>query len=132
ALQLTNQYLRALPGIVEGFNGFYAKRGVYVLMNQNRILILLGVGAIILLVAIILLLRALWRRLRPRAVAKRIAGAVLTSPQMPSLTLRDRASSSATPRASPVVVRPDPSPIRRKTLPVLPARRIRTCRRPSH
>ena len=69
-LQLTKQDLLALPGIVEGFNGFYAKRGVYVLMNQNRILILLGVGAIILLVAIILLLRALWRRLRPRAVAK--------------------------------------------------------------
>jgi hypothetical protein len=33
-----------------------------VLMNQNRILILLGAGAVILLVAIILTLRALWRR----------------------------------------------------------------------
>src|SRR6478672_9829007 len=69
-LQMTGQDLRELPGIVEGFNGFYAKRGVYLLMNQNRILILLGVGAVILLVAIILTLRALWRRLRPRAVAK--------------------------------------------------------------
>jgi hydroxyacylglutathione hydrolase len=69
-LQLTKQDLLALPGIVEGFNGFYAKRGVYVLMNQNRILILLGGGAVILLVAIILTLRALWRRLRSRAVAK--------------------------------------------------------------
>ena len=68
-LQLTRQDLLALPGIVGGFNGFYAKRGVYVLMNQNRILILLGVGAIILLVALILILRALWRRLRARAVA---------------------------------------------------------------
>ena len=70
SLQLTRQELLALPGIVEGFNGFYAKRGVYVLMNQNRILILLGVGAVIILVAIILILRALWRRLRSRAAAK--------------------------------------------------------------
>src|SRR6478752_9337345 len=65
-LQLTRQDLLELPGIVEGFNGFYAKRGVYLLMNQNRILILLGVGAVVLVVAIILILRALWRRLRSR------------------------------------------------------------------
>ena len=69
-LQLTRQDLLALPGIVEGFNGFYAKRGVYVLMNQNHILILLGVGAVIILVAIILILRALWRGLRSRATAR--------------------------------------------------------------
>jgi glyoxylase-like metal-dependent hydrolase (beta-lactamase superfamily II) len=69
-LQLTKQELLALPGIVSGFNGFYAKRGVYLLMNQNRILILLGVGAVILLVAIILMLWALWRWLRSPAVAK--------------------------------------------------------------
>ena len=65
-LQLTKQDLLALPGTVSGFNGFYAKRGVYVLMNQNRILILLGVGAVIGLVAIILMLRAVWRCLRRR------------------------------------------------------------------
>jgi glyoxylase-like metal-dependent hydrolase (beta-lactamase superfamily II) len=69
-LQLTKQDVRALPGIVSGFNGFYAKRGVYLLMNQNRILILLGVAAIALLVAMILILRALWRKLRSRSVAK--------------------------------------------------------------
>jgi len=69
-LQLTKQDLLALPGIVSGFNGFYAKRGVYVLMNQNRILILLGIGAVVLLVAIILALRVLWRWLRPPAAAK--------------------------------------------------------------
>ena len=69
-LQLTKQDLLALPGIVSGFNGFYVKRGVYVLMNQNRILILLGVGAIVLLVAIIFILRALWRWLRSPAAAK--------------------------------------------------------------
>ena len=68
-LQLTKQDLLALPGIVSGFNGFYAKRGVYLLMNQNRILILLGVAAIALLVAMILILRALWRWLRSRSVA---------------------------------------------------------------
>ena len=69
-LQLTKQDLLALPGIVSGFNGFYAKRGVYLLMNQNHILILLAVGAIISLVAIILILRALWRWLRSSAVPK--------------------------------------------------------------
>jgi hypothetical protein len=67
---LTKQDLLALPEIVTGFNGFYAKRGVYVLMNQNRILILLGVGAVVLLVAISLILRALWRWLRSSAAAK--------------------------------------------------------------
>jgi glyoxylase-like metal-dependent hydrolase (beta-lactamase superfamily II) len=69
-LQLTKQDLLALPGIVSGFNGFYAKRGVYLLMNQNHILILLVVGAIISLVAIILMLRAFWRWFRSRAAAK--------------------------------------------------------------
>src|SRR5215471_10552140 len=69
-LQLTKQDLLGLPEIVGGFNGFYAKHGVYVLMNQNRILILLGIGAVILLAAIILILRALWRRFRSPAVAK--------------------------------------------------------------
>ena len=69
-LQLTKQDLLALPGIVNGFNGLYAKRGVYVLMNQNRILILLGIAAIVLLVAIILILRRLWRWLRSHAAAK--------------------------------------------------------------
>ena len=69
-LQLTKQDVLAMPGIVGGFNGFYAKRGVYLLMNQSRILILLGVAAIVLLVAMILILRAIWRWLRSRSVAK--------------------------------------------------------------
>jgi hydroxyacylglutathione hydrolase len=69
-LQLTKQDLLAMPRIVSGFNGFYAKRGEYVLMNQNRILILLGVGAVVLVVAIILILRAVWRWLRSPATAK--------------------------------------------------------------
>ena len=68
-LQLTKQDVLALPKIVSGFNGFYAKRGVYLLMNQNRILIFLGVAAIALMVAMILVLRALWRWLRSRSVA---------------------------------------------------------------
>jgi hydroxyacylglutathione hydrolase len=67
-LQLTKEDLLAMPGIVGGFNGFYARRGVYVLMNQNRILILLGIAMVVLLAAIILILRALWRRLRSPAV----------------------------------------------------------------
>ena len=68
-LQLTKQDLLGLPAIVSGFNGFYAKRGVYVLMNQNRILILLGIGAVIVLIAIILILRAMWRWFRSRTAA---------------------------------------------------------------
>ena len=72
-LQLTKQDLLALPGIVSGFNGFYTKRGVYVLMNQNRILALLGLGAVVLLIAIVLIMRTLWRWLRspaPRPLPK--------------------------------------------------------------
>ena len=68
-LQLTKEDVLTLPGIVSGFNGFYAKRGVYLLMNQNRILIFLGVAAIALIVAMILILRTLWRWLRSRSVA---------------------------------------------------------------
>jgi hydroxyacylglutathione hydrolase len=68
-LQLTKEDVLALPGIVSGFNGFYAKRGVYILMNQNRILIFLGIAAIVLLVAIILILHRLWRWLRSPARA---------------------------------------------------------------
>ncbi|HEU4770663.1 MAG TPA: MBL fold metallo-hydrolase, partial [Candidatus Udaeobacter sp.] len=68
-LQLTKQDALALPKIVSGFNGFYAKRGGYLLMNQNRILIFLGVAAIALIVAMILILRALWRWLRSRPAA---------------------------------------------------------------
>jgi glyoxylase-like metal-dependent hydrolase (beta-lactamase superfamily II) len=66
-LQLTKQDLLALPGIVSGFNGFYAKRGVYVLMNQNRILIYLALCAVVLVIAIILITRTLWRWWRSRA-----------------------------------------------------------------
>src|SRR5499427_2135948 len=69
-LQLTKEDLLALPGIVTGFNGFYIKRGVYVLMNQNRILIVLGIGAVVLLGAIILILRVLWHWLRSPAAAQ--------------------------------------------------------------
>jgi len=69
-LQLTKGDLLALPGIVSGFNGFYGKHGVYLLMNQNRILVLLGLAAVVLAVAIILVVRMLWRLLRSRAAAK--------------------------------------------------------------
>jgi hydroxyacylglutathione hydrolase len=69
-LQLTKQELLALPGIVSGFNGFYARRGMYVMMNQSRILLFLAIGAVVLLIAIILIVRALWRWLRSPAAAK--------------------------------------------------------------
>src|SRR5213079_2479291 len=49
----------------------------------------------------------------------------ITFLQIPSVALRDRASSSATPRASPVAARPHPSPIRRNTLPLFAERKKR-------
>src|SRR6266576_2355573 len=69
-----------------------------------------------------------WNVLHKRNMNRKQA--LVTFLQMPSLASRDRASSSATPRASPVAARPDLSPIRRKTLPVLRARRVRICPRP--
>jgi len=70
-LQLTRKDLLALPEIVNGFNGFYSRCGIYVLMNQNRILLLLGVGALLLLGTVVWLIRTLWRRLRRSAPGKR-------------------------------------------------------------
>jgi glyoxylase-like metal-dependent hydrolase (beta-lactamase superfamily II) len=69
-LQLTKQDLLALPEIVSGFNGFYCRNGGYVLMNQNRILLLIGFAAIALLAAALLGLRALWRRFRRSATRR--------------------------------------------------------------
>lgn len=62
-LQLTRQDLMALPEIVNGFNGFFSRRGTYMLMNQNRILLLVGIGALLLLGTVVWAIRALWQRM---------------------------------------------------------------------
>jgi len=67
ALQLTKEDLLALPGIISSFNGFYTQRGVYVMYNQNRILLAFGFVVIAVLVLLAMLLR---RYLRRRKIAR--------------------------------------------------------------
>jgi hydroxyacylglutathione hydrolase len=66
-LQMTKDDLLALPGAVEGFNGFYTTSGKFILMNSMRVLIALavgvGVGAIAVVLGIVLYIRRR-RRLR--------------------------------------------------------------------
>ena len=62
ALQLTKQDLLALPAVVAGFNGFYNKRGMFVLYSQSRILLALGFVLMVVLLAFGMLLRWYLRR----------------------------------------------------------------------
>jgi hydroxyacylglutathione hydrolase len=64
ALQLSKEDLLGLPNIVSGFNGFYGEQGLYVLENQNRVLMALAAAFIALLVAAGFGIRALIRRRR--------------------------------------------------------------------
>lgn len=61
-LQLTKRDLLGLPAIVKSFNGFYCKRGMFVLYSQTRILLALGLGFLLVLVALGMLLRRYLRR----------------------------------------------------------------------
>jgi len=61
-LQLTKQDLLGLPSIVSTFNGFYGKRGVFVLYSQSRILLALAFVLIVLLGACVMLVRRLVHR----------------------------------------------------------------------
>jgi hydroxyacylglutathione hydrolase len=70
-LQLTIQDLLALPVVVKSFNGFYCKRGMFVLYSQTRMLLALGFAFLLVLVAAGMLLRRYLRR-RRRARAERI------------------------------------------------------------
>lgn len=65
ALPLTKEDLLSLPATLRSFNGFYTKHGKWVLLNQNRQLMAMGAGAVLLMVALSWLV---WRYfLRPRA-----------------------------------------------------------------
>jgi hydroxyacylglutathione hydrolase len=62
-LQLTKQDLMGLPDIVSQFNGFYNQRGMYVMMNQYRVLAATLVGMLLLVVAVVMVI---WRFVRSR------------------------------------------------------------------
>jgi hydroxyacylglutathione hydrolase len=51
-LPLTKQDLLDLPSTVASFNGFYSRHGIFVMMNQTRVLLALLAGAILVLVGI--------------------------------------------------------------------------------
>jgi hydroxyacylglutathione hydrolase len=51
ALALTKEDLLALPALLQGFNGFYTRQGTWVLTNPDRQLMVVGAGAVLLLVA---------------------------------------------------------------------------------
>jgi hydroxyacylglutathione hydrolase len=63
-LQLTKADLLALPAILDGFNGLYAERGGYTLIDQPHELLVLGLAALALLAALAWLAVRLVRRLR--------------------------------------------------------------------
>jgi hydroxyacylglutathione hydrolase len=63
-LQLSKEDLLGLPDIVSGFNGFYGKRGVYILENQHRVLVACAAALIVLVAAAGFGVRALIRRRR--------------------------------------------------------------------
>jgi hydroxyacylglutathione hydrolase len=63
-LQLSKDQLLQLPAIVESFNGFYGRRGDYILENQNRVLAAAAAVLVTLLAAAGLVIRALLRRRR--------------------------------------------------------------------
>ena len=63
-LQLSKGELLRLPAIVETFNGFYGRRGEYVLENQNRVLSAAAAAVVALLATAALGVRALLRRRR--------------------------------------------------------------------
>jgi hydroxyacylglutathione hydrolase len=67
-LQLTKQDLLGLPAIVSQFNGFYNQRGMYVMMNQYRVLAA-ELAALLLVVAAVVVL--IWRVVRHRLRRRR-------------------------------------------------------------
>jgi glyoxylase-like metal-dependent hydrolase (beta-lactamase superfamily II) len=65
-LQLAKQDLLAFPATVSTFNGFYGQNGIFVMYNQSRILLALGIALLAILVALGMLLRWYLRRRRTR------------------------------------------------------------------
>ncbi|GAB2592251.1 MBL fold metallo-hydrolase [Dyella jejuensis] len=70
-LQLDKQDLMGLPAIVGQFNGFYNQRGMYVMMNQYRVLAA-QLAALLLIVAGVVVM--IWRFVRHRRRRRRAMG----------------------------------------------------------
>jgi hydroxyacylglutathione hydrolase len=69
ALPLTKEDLLSLPETLRSFNGFYTKHGKWVVMNPNRQLMVVGAGAVLLLVALAWLVWWYFRRRRAARAA---------------------------------------------------------------
>lgn len=66
-LQLTKQDLLGLPAILAQFNGFYTQDGMYVMLNQYRVLAAELAALVLVLAALVALI---WRYLRRRKRAR--------------------------------------------------------------
>ena len=67
ALPLTKEDLLSLPETLRSFNGVYTKHGKWVVLNPIHQLIVVGAGAMLLLVA---LAWSVWRYFRRRRAAR--------------------------------------------------------------
>jgi glyoxylase-like metal-dependent hydrolase (beta-lactamase superfamily II) len=65
-LQLSKEDLLELPAALNSFNGFYSRYGIFVMMNQYRVLMAELIAVLVILAAIVYALRRLWRRLRKK------------------------------------------------------------------
>lgn len=65
-LQMSKDDLLALPAAIRGFNGFYTRRGNFIMINSVRMLIVWAVLAVVLLIALVMML-VLYIRRRRRA-----------------------------------------------------------------
>ncbi len=65
-LQMSKDDLLALPGAIRSFNGFYTRRGKFIMINSVRMLIVWAVLAVVVLIALVMML-VLYVRRRRRA-----------------------------------------------------------------
>ena len=65
-LQMTKDDLLALPAAIRSFNGFYTRRGKFIMINSMRMLIVWAVLAVVVLIALVMML-VLYIRRRRRA-----------------------------------------------------------------
>jgi len=74
-LQVTKEDVLALPAAVRSFNGFYTVHGKFTMENSMRILIALGMGALVAGIAVVwFLVRYFLRRRRARKLRQALPG----------------------------------------------------------
>jgi hypothetical protein len=72
---MTKEDLLALPAAIRSFNGFYARRGKFIMQNSIRILIIEAILAGAVLAAVVwMLVRYIRRRRRARKLHTAIQG----------------------------------------------------------